>query len=261
MAYENDRTIFMTALGTATAAALFVPYALPIVGLLATMLGDPAEQHRASEQWLNTTPVDAAPESAGSGQSDLAFLRTELQRMTREIGQNDGWEGKAYASFQEKVNVLDQHLATLDQNRISCGNTLSCTAQGFHVLTLVASAVAAALTVLAAFVAICRTSVVAAPEGETIALTTSQRLYAAVARIYANHGKLIAKAGLIMSIAGVAYNQFAQELPGLQAVSGEKPNLIEASAMWDPSTSDMVDNPQAQFDPGQMESPMPEFGF
>src|SRR5262249_48808513 len=147
--YENDMNGFVTALALATAAAVVMPYASPFAGLIGMMVADPHAQDQAGEQWLNPTAVNIRPDTDPpkkppgfigpvakvradhqAGTSDIAYLRSELQRLTNEIGASKDWEGRAYTSFKEKLGVLDEHLRTLDDNRTGCGNTLKCSASG-----------------------------------------------------------------------------------------------------------------------------------
>jgi hypothetical protein len=285
--YDGDLELFIGAQATATTAAVVMPYAWPIVGLMGLLIADPAEQHRAAEQWLdkNSVSIAGGPSSTGSpfvqqtrqefhppmveparpdaGTSDLAYLRSELRRLSKDIGSSDDWAGRAYSSFLEKVEVLDGHLATLDSNREGTGNTLKASAQGFHALMVFCVAIAAALAALAAYVSLARASVAwAAPaEGQAFSFVTT--MHTTMKEVFANHWKLVLKASVILGLAGVAYNQFAQDLPGLQAVSGSKPNLMEASAVYNPAEADIGDSPESQFDTSQMESasPLPEFGW
>jgi hypothetical protein len=287
VAHEGDFELFLGAVATATAASVILPYASPLVGMMGLLVADPAEQDRAADQWLNTTPIDAgpkpgpvgpsvaqqewrppmaAPASTGgehaAGASDLTYLRGELKRLSREIGNDEGWAGKSYTSFLEKVQVLDGHLATLDSNRMNCGNTLKCSAQGTHALVMFCVAVAAALTGLATYITVLRaTASLAMVTGEAQVIGMVENLHVTMKTVFTNHWKLVLKASALLGVAAIAYNQFTQDLPGLEAVSGEKPNLMEASAIWDPTKSDMIDNPEAQFDTAELDTGMPEFGF
>ncbi|MET8005778.1 hypothetical protein [Nonomuraea glycinis] len=277
-------------MATASAAAFILPYASPIVGMMGLLVADPAEQDRGAEQWLNTTPIDAGPKpgpvgspvaaqqewrppmaapaaAAGSehaaGASDLTYLRGELKRLTREIGNDKGWAGRSYKSFLEKVEVLDGHLATLDSNRMNCGNTLKCSAAGTHALVMFCVALSVALTALASYVLLLRsTASLAMLTGEAQAISVVENLHMTMKTVFTNHWKLVLKASAILGVAAIAYNQFTQDLPGLEAVSGAKPDLMEASVIWDPTKADMIDNPESQFDASKLEdSFMPEFGF
>lgn len=286
MAYEWDYQIFLGAVAAAALAAVAMPYASPIVGLMGLLIADPAEQDRAANQWLNTTPIDAGPQSGpmgtpvtqqewrppmaapasargehAAGTSDLTYVRDELKRLSEEIGKDEGWAGKGYQSFLEKVKVLDKHLETLDKNRVNCGNTLKCSAQGTHALVWVCANIAGLLVELAIYVSYMRATA-AAIGGEVQAINFVMRLHTTMKTVFTQYWKKVVGASAILGGAAIAYNQFAQDLPGLEAVSGAKPNLMEASAVWDPTKSDMTDNPEAQFDVGELDdSLMPEFGF
>ncbi|MEV0380004.1 hypothetical protein [Nonomuraea sp. NPDC050643] len=273
MAYESDRTHFMVVLGIATAASAIMPYAYPIVGLMWLLVSDPGEQDRAADQWLDKTPVNVAtpvplvkpkeqdwhppmlPSSqSGAGGSDLAVLRSELKRMSKEIGETEDWNGRSYDSFLKKVEVLDKHLDTLDRNRAGCGDTLKCSAQAFHALVSVCTGIAYILNALALFVLVARTN----PWGlaaELRVLQVVKKLHDILMAVFKSHLKLVAKATVILGVAGVAYNQFAKDLFGLQAVSGSKPNLTEASAMYNAASADIEDDPASQFDTGKFETP------
>ncbi|MEV4220099.1 hypothetical protein [Nonomuraea sp. NPDC049725] len=269
----------ISAVAAVGAASVILPYARPIGMLMSLLISDPAEQDRGGDQWLDKTPVNVGPAVVGpvaagskqapdgrsahaNGVTDLAYVRAELKRLGKEIGENEGWEGRAYTSFTEKINVLDGHLAKLDQNRVSAGNALKCSAACYHVLTLVCDAIGLILLALAGYVAIMRpTPPPANATAEATAISIVARLHFMLQGIMTKHRKLIYKATLIFGALAVGYNQFSQDLPGLQALPSEKPNLMEASVLWDASKSDLIDNPQAELDPGKIDSPMPDFGF
>ncbi|NJP98243.1 hypothetical protein HCN51_53980 [Nonomuraea sp. FMUSA5-5] len=284
--YEGSVAAFTAALGTASMAAFIMPYAWPVVGLIGMMSGDPQEQDRGAEEWLNPRSVNNWPTYAPAtsltsaqqqqqwhppmaahptpgDQSDLAFLRSELKRLAKEVGDAGDWAGQAYESFIEKVNVLDKHLAALDDNRVGTGNTLKASAQGYNAILMVCVAVAAVLAALAVFVQFCRGSLVNAAAGEANAMRAVMKVHEAVSAAFKQHWKLVLKVSLILSAAGVAFNQFTQNLPGIATVKADKPNLIEAKALWDPTTADIVDDPQSKLDAAQLEQPsiMPEFGW
>ncbi|MFC5826695.1 hypothetical protein [Nonomuraea insulae] len=265
--YSNDVNGFLTAVAMATSAAVIMPYAWPLVGLMSMLAADPHAQNAGAEEWLNPKSVNVgasgeAAEGKDSG-SDIAALRSELKRIGKQIGEDGDWEGRAYQSFKDKIDVLDGHLATLDESRVGTGNTLKATAQGFHVLMQICVIVGGFLEALALFVMTARMTVAGAAPGEAAAMRAVMGLHQSVSTIFKNHWKLVLKATVILGIAGVAYNQFSHDLPGLQAASAKAPNLIEASAIYDPSSVDIVDDPQSQFDTSKMEDPslMPDFGF
>ncbi|MEV1168957.1 hypothetical protein [Nonomuraea sp. NPDC049784] len=289
MAYEEDKAMFYSALAATGAATLIMPYALPILGLMSLLIADPAEQHRAAEQWNNKTPVNIQqadnkgwhpPMAAGAttatqqplgvlvpapstgGGSDLAYLRGELKRMTKEVGENSEWAGRAYSSFVQKVNELDRELEKLDNNRVACGDTLKCSATAFHVLAWICDIFAGLLTVIAAWVAVVRFT----PWGgasEASAVVWTRNAYKTLMEIFKKHWKLIMKITLYLGLAGTAFNQFTKDLPFLKAMpSTGTPNLVQASAIWDPSKADIVKDPQSDI-PSGLDQPslIPEIGF
>ncbi|MGR6923832.1 hypothetical protein ACU635_57040 [[Actinomadura] parvosata] len=285
--YEGSVATFTAALAAASAAAFIMPYAWPVVGLIGMMNGDPHEQDRGAEEWLNPRSVGNWPSYAPStplmpaqpqqqrwhppmaanptpgNQSDLAFLRSELKRLAKEVGDAGDWEGQAYQSFMDKIGVLDKHLATLDTNREGTGHTLKASAQGYNAILMVCVAVAGVLGALAVFVQFCRSSIVNAAPGEAAAMRAVVSLHDAVSAAFKQHWKLVLKVSVILAAAGVAFNQFSQDLPGIAAVKSSKPNLIEAKAVWDPTTADIVDDPQSAFDSAQLEQPsiIPDIGW
>ncbi|WP_043620925.1 hypothetical protein [Nonomuraea candida] len=286
--YENSMALFTGALGTATVAAMAMPYAWPIVGLMSMVNGDPAEQDRGSDQWLNPNSVNTWPASNSSGspllrqtaqqewrppmpanptpeggQSDIAFLRAELKRLTKEIGESGDWAGEMYTAWIEKVNVLDGHLAKLDDNRIACGETLNCSAQAYHAVLMFWVGMAGVLGACAAFVTAARISVVGAASGEAAAMRAVLSLHQRATAVFQQHWKLVLKVSLLLNTAGIAYNQFAQDLPGIQAVPTAKPNLVEARTAWDPLQMTIGEDQQAALESGALEKPsfLPEFGW
>ncbi|NJP94835.1 hypothetical protein HCN51_36290 [Nonomuraea sp. FMUSA5-5] len=270
--YQGDLQLFMGAVVTITSLSGVIPYVLPIAGLMSTLIADPAEQHRAAEQWLDETPTGIGPEYGPSapsapavhteGVSDLTYVRNELKRLSSQIGESEDWQGRAYTSFLDKVAEFDGHLQTLENNRIGCGNTLKCSATAFHALTMICVALAGILVALAAYVIVVRPTP-AGPAAEAQAISLVGKMHVSLSNVIRNHWKLVLKVGLILSGAGVTLNQLTRDLPLVKPVSAAKPDLLEARAIWDPAQADIVDDPQAAFDPSAIKSPspLPELGW
>jgi hypothetical protein len=290
VAYEEDFYLFHAALAAALVSLKAMPYAYPVVGLIGFFEGsDPKEQHRAAEQWLNETPVDMGPAAPLGvlapgrqqewrppmvdlprsdqpvGVSDLAYLRSELKRMTRDIGEAEGkegpaWAGRAYASYVKKVEELDGYLVTLENNRVNCGNTLKCSATGFHVLIGFCVAVAGVLTALALWVTLAQINFAYSVMVHRQAVSRVLDLHDLVSKVFANHWKLVMRVSVMLAGAGIIANQAAKDLPFLSAVEAKNPNLIEASAMWKADKADIVDAPEKIKEP-KMPSMFPEVGW
>ncbi|MFC4015655.1 hypothetical protein ACFOY2_51185 [Nonomuraea purpurea] len=280
------RTHALGAVAVAAKAATTLPYAWPIVGFMLMAIADPDAQDRGAEQWLNPNsvitwptannagspfigppvqqewhpPMAASPAARQDGSSDIAYLRSELNRLGREIGQSGDWEGRAYTSFMEKINELDGHLEALDRNRAGTGDTLKCTATGCRVLMYTFLVIAGILVTLQWFVIWSQTHPLTGQAAHIQAMRAVAQMSEKLSTWVTNHRTLMTTATLSLMGAAVLYNQFAKDLPGLQAVSASTPNLMEASAMWDPTTANIVDSPQSQFNPGQFDMG-PEFGF
>lgn len=278
--YEDDFRHFSEALGLASAAIVFIPYASPLLGLLYMLLADPHAQDQAADQWLNPNAVNVGPATGPSltgaqqewhppmadqqgGTSDIANLRGELKRISNQIGENGDWEGQAYKSFKGKVEELDEHLAMLDRNRAGVGDTLRATAHGFHALVMFGILVAGFLVALATFVRLAMGWPPSVPGVTAMAMRSVHALHVSVRKAAGQHWKGMLKITAGLAAVGILYNQFSHDLPGLQAVSAKAPNLMDAGAVYDPSSIDIVDDPQSQFDTSKMENPsfMPDFGF
>ncbi|SEG99431.1 hypothetical protein SAMN05444920_11336 [Nonomuraea solani] len=270
MAYEGDYVLFREAWAATAAACVVMPYALPILALMSLMIADPAEQHRAAEKWLDESPVDMGAQggdsktpatASGGGGSDLAFLRGELKRLSKEIGEKDEWEGRSYTSFLEKVNDLDGQLEKLDHTRAATGDTLKCSATLFHVLAVLCAIVGNLLAIMAGMLLAARFTP-AAPAWEAMIIRQVISMHKVLKTIFSKHWKMIMKVTAMIGIAGVAFNQFTQDMPFIKAMPGKvKPNLIEAGAIYDSTKVDIVDSPASQMNLGDMDSPIPEFGF
>ncbi|MEV6031669.1 hypothetical protein AB0L65_11005 [Nonomuraea sp. NPDC052116] len=268
----GDYATFTASLGGVLAAATVLPYAYPIAGLMGLLVSDPAAQYRAADQWLNETPVGMGPEKGSTAQSgpavhkkgvsDLAYLRSELKRLSKDIGESEEWLGRGYNSFLKKVEELDGHLDTLDRNRVDCGNTLRCSALAFRVLEGFCALVSACLVSLAMYVAPLRLTP-AGPSAEAVAINWVTRLHNVMAKILENHLKLVVKGTLILAGGSVIYNQLAHELPGMRPVSLEKPKLLDAKAMWNAADADISDDPESKLDTGALKQPslLPEIGW
>ncbi|MET7329176.1 hypothetical protein [Nonomuraea sp. NPDC005650] len=277
--------MFRSALAATAAACVVMPYALPILTLMSLVIADPAEQARAADQWNDKTPVGMQqadnkgwhpPMAAGAkpnqnlslvpmaatstASSDLDYLRSELKRMTKEIGESSEWAGRGYSSFVQKVNELDVQLEKLDNNRIACSESLKCSATAFHVIAVMCDVVAGLLTVMAGIVLAVR-FIPGAQEWELAIIRWVMTLHKLLMGVFKKHWKLIMKITVMLGLAGTAFNQFTQDLPFLKAMPSKgTPNLVEASVIWDPSKADMVKNPTPQM-PAMDDSMIPEIGF
>jgi hypothetical protein len=270
VAYEQDSSMFMGAFVAATSTLVFMPYAYPLAALLGSMVGaDPHSMTQAADQWHDKTPVHAGPAYGpqawkgvqSQGVSDLTYLRSELKRLSKQIGEKD-WKGKAYASFTEKVDDLDDQLAKLETNRTGTGDTLNSAAQLYHGLAIFCMSVAGVMLALASYLFVARAlSVPGTADAQVIKFIKDLQI--AVQKVLSKHAKMTFKVSLILGAAAVAYNQFSHSLPLVQAMPGKNPKLIDASAAWDPTQSDIVDNPTAGLDPSDLgdTSPLPDIGF
>ncbi|MFG6192992.1 hypothetical protein [Nonomuraea sp. JJY05] len=285
MAYEEDYELFKRAWSVTAAATAIIPYALPILGLMSLVLADPGEQDRAGDQWNDKTPVNISqndqkgwhppmaagakpaqqtwnvPMTASSSQaSDLSYLRGELKRLVKEIGDAGEWAGQGYSSFTQKVLELDGQLEKLDNTRVACGDTLKCSAAAYHFLAQLCMIVSTLMGTLAAFVAITYATP-ANVQAQVTAIKTVQSVYKSMLASFKSHWKLVAKVTVYMGLAATAYSQFTKDLPFLKAMpSTGTPNLVDASVIWDPSKADMVKNPTPQM-PNVDDGMIPEFGF
>ncbi|GAB2916281.1 hypothetical protein ACFMQL_18910 [Nonomuraea fastidiosa] len=265
MAYESELSTFKWALYTATAATLVMPYAAPVVAIMHLFNMDPPEQQRAADQWLDKTPVGVEPADgkapAAGGGGDIATLRAELKKLVQEVGKED-WKGQSYATFKEKAEVLDKHLEQLDRNRQAAGNTLETSAKWSTTILQVLTSFALALDAMAAAVLISRVNPIALASVTNYTLLGVRMLHKSAMELLKNHGKFMLKGSLLLTAASVAYSQFTHDLPGLKAVKGETPNLLEAGAMYNPSSGNFDTMPGAELDQSELKkSPIPEFGF
>ncbi|MFI6733804.1 hypothetical protein ACIBI9_12810 [Nonomuraea sp. NPDC050451] len=274
--------MFRSAWAATAAACVVMPYALPILTLMSLVIADPAEQARAADQWNNRTPVgmqqadnkgwhppmaagakpnmSLVPMATSTSSSDLDYLRSELKRMAKEIGDSSEWAGRGYSSFVQKVNELDVQLEKLDNNRIGCAESLKCSATAFHVVAVLCDVVAGLLTVMMGIVLAVR-FIPAAQGWELAIIRWVMSLHKCLMEVFKKHWKLIMKITVMLGLAGTAFNQFMQDLPFLKAMPSVKPNLAQASVMWDASKADLVKDPNPNLDVGQVDTRglMPKF--
>ena len=291
MAYEEDYSTFWWAVGKMTYVVGVMPYAYPLLTAIGFLAGsDTGEIDRAAIGWHDKTPVglDSSPfpvspggqgqawhppmaASSGSqqgaqqsGSSDLSFLRNELQQLTKKIGEKD-WKGEAFTSFAQKVKEFDDGLASLELNFKGTGDTLHQTAYIYHEIAKFIKLITNFMVGLATFVLACRALPLTGWSVElNMVMLTVRDVTASVQKVIFSHTKIILKVGVILGIAAVGYNQFSHNLLGLHAVSsGKTPDLIQASAVWDPTTSNITDDPTAGLDTGDLgdTSPLPDIGF
>ncbi|MET8861481.1 hypothetical protein ABZW11_00860 [Nonomuraea sp. NPDC004580] len=252
MAYESDRNEYLVALGMAGVASVIMPYARPLVALMAMVTMDPAEQQRAADQWLDKTPVGVKPvadskesPSAAGGAGDLAVLRSELKRMVAEIGKQD-WKGQAYTTFQKKAEDLDRKLETLDRNNVGCGQTLQASAHISHWLLEFFKWIARALSAFGAIVfasqfhPLTRIAVVRG------AMRFVVKLHKIALRVFTNHRKVILRVAMAVGAAGVAYSQIFKDLLAMNAVPTKTPDLIDGAIQYDVEEVDFTESPLAK---------------
>ncbi|MEV4562576.1 hypothetical protein AB0K12_02265 [Nonomuraea sp. NPDC049419] len=252
MAYESDRNEYLVALGLAGLASTVMPYARPLVALMAMVTMDPAEQDRAADQWLDATPVGVKPvaDSKGSpgaavGAGDLAVLRSELKRMVAEIGKQD-WKGQAYTTFQKRAEELDRKLETLDRNREGCGQTLKASAHISHWVLQFFKWIARALAGFAALVVASTFNPVARIAVMQSVMKVVVKIHATALRIFTNHRKVILRVAMAVGAAGVVYNQASKDLLAMNAVPTKTPDLIDGAIQYDVEEVDFTKSPLAE---------------
>ncbi|WP_433366004.1 WXG100 family type VII secretion target [Streptosporangium sp. CA-115845] len=256
MLFTSDRALYLEALALSGMAAIVMPYARPISFAIGLLVSDPGEMRSAAARWNDTSPAGAAP---ASGSGDIARLRQELGQLVREIGANGQWTGVAYQTFSKNFTDFDKSLAQLERLRKGVGDTLDVSAEIYHVGAQVCMGIATTLTGLTGFVYWARRSGVYALSAEGMAMNIVAKLAHIVQKIVTAHTKGVWKITGIVSAVAVYYNQEAQRLPGVKAVTKKTPEF--AQALNYDSSSGGLNVPPPKMPEVETPSMLPDFGW
>jgi hypothetical protein len=134
VAYDSDRWLFESAVGTTAVAAGVLKSkkaAITAVGLAAVMC-NPGSMDKGVGNWQ------------GDSVKELENLRSALTKLRSDAWTNGYWGGNnqgSYSKFCDAMDILDGLLAECVEKRKGLGKTLQQTAQHGHGLTMFATAV------------------------------------------------------------------------------------------------------------------------
>ncbi|WP_169986098.1 hypothetical protein [Microbispora sp. H10836] len=231
----DARNNFITGAGLAAMASYLEPSALPLAGLLATMIADPDSMSRGAREWRN----DGG--EGGQAPVDIGRLREDLKGQLTALESNGHLKGRMLTTVKEKFAELDSQLDGLDQGMKGVGASLDSASQLYTAASFISLAMGGAALTLAHISAAARANPLSMaaiqPTVTGIMVTmsrTAQRVFAVLAR-------LNLKVAAIFT--GVAYlaGGAQQKFPGMQAVTMKAPDFTKAAVAFNPVNGGLTD--------------------
>ena len=231
----DARNNFIAGAGLAATASYLEPSALPLAGLLATMISDPDAMSRGAREWRNEGG------EGGQAPADIGQLREDLRGQLTALESNGHLKGRMMSTIREKFAELDKELDGLDRGMKGVGASLDSAAQLFTAASLISLAMGGTALTLA--------NVSAVAKGHPAALATVQPTVIAIMaslsrtaqRVFAVLVKLNWKVAAIFT--GVAYmaGGAQRKFPGMQAVTMQAPDFTKAKVAFDPATGGLTE--------------------
>ncbi|MEV4459414.1 hypothetical protein [Microbispora sp. NPDC049633] len=225
----DARNNFVTGAGLAGMASLLEPSALPLAGLLATMIADPDAMSRGAREWHNKGG------EKGQAPADIGRLREDLRAQVAALESDGHLKGRMLTTVKEKFLELDHQLAGLDQGMKGVGDSLDSAC----LLYTAASYISLAMGTTALTLANISVAAKANPVSMAAIQPTVTGIMATMSRtaqkVFTVLAKLNWKVAAIFT--GVAYlaGGVQQKFPGMQAVTMQAPDFTKAKVAFDPA--------------------------
>ncbi|MEV6861000.1 hypothetical protein AB0M44_08340 [Streptosporangium subroseum] len=211
MAYESDRWLFMSAVGTTAAAAAVLrsKKAAIMAVALATMMCNPGSMQEAAGDWQDDSV------------KELENLRTALTKLRSDAWKNGYWGGNnqgSYSNFCDAMDILDGLLAECVEKRKGSGGTLQQTAQNGHGLAVFATAVGGVMGTLMLASLGSRLLPISTQLAVGLALEgATRKINSKVMSVLRNAGTTAALAAGILATVGFSYESLVGELEKMKA--------------------------------------------
>ncbi|MFF5212409.1 WXG100 family type VII secretion target [Streptosporangium sp. NPDC000396] len=220
--YEEGQAMYISAAAMSAAASFIIPYARPITVLITTLISDPGEMNRCSEEW--SPGADKSP--------DIASLRKELRQMVAEVGKSDGkvtgWKGTAHDAFLKAFEEFDTNLALFDTRRQGVSDCLTSAADLYYAGAQISMAIAGILDLLAAYVLLARATAVWGLTADGQAMGISSNLSRTMEGVTSSIRKGTWKVtGYVVGVS-VFLNQESKGLVGVKPMKAEAPTFTQA---------------------------------
>ncbi|WP_030508522.1 hypothetical protein [Microbispora rosea] len=231
----DARNNFISGAGLAGMAAVLEPSALPLAGLLATMIADPDAMSRGAREWRN--------EGGENGQAPpgIGQLRKDLQAQLTALESNGHLKGRMLTTVKQKFAELDHQLDGLDQGTKGVGASLDSASQLYTAASYISLAMGGTALALANISVAAKTNPISMaaiqPTVTGILATmsrTAQKVFAVLARL---NWKVAAIFTGVAYLAGGAQQKF----PGMQAVTMQAPDFTKAKVAFDPTSGGLTD--------------------
>jgi hypothetical protein len=233
----SARNGFILAAATCSAAAIWIPAALPLSGLILSMAGDPDAMRRAAADWRGPQSGEA------TGGDSIEQVKGELARLKQQIYDNEAWRGQAYASFAETVDTFNGLLDDFGRSRGAVADSLDSAADIYIAACRVCLAIAGVVAALAAIIRCFAASRLAwlAARWKIEAMVNS--ITRGLGTTLRTQSKVIFRAALILNAAGFLLGQTAQRLPAMRALRIEVPNFTKAQLTVNPGDGTLTRTP------------------
>ncbi|MEU8056570.1 hypothetical protein [Microbispora bryophytorum] len=251
----DARNNFIAGAGLAATASYLEPSALPLAGLLATMVADPDAMSRGAREWRN--------EGGDGGQApvDIGGLRADLKGQLTALESNGHLKGRMLTTVKEKFAELDSQLDGLDQGMKGVGASLDSASQLYTVASVISLSMGGVALTLANISVAAKTNPVSMAAVQPTVTGIMATMSRTAQKVFAVLAKLSWKVAAIFT--GVAY--FAggaqQKFPGMQAVTMQAPDFTKAKVAFDPTSGGLTEPLPDPGDIGKTPSFMPPIGI
>ncbi|MEU7886177.1 hypothetical protein AB0B54_11825 [Microbispora bryophytorum] len=246
----DARNNFIAGAGMAGMAAMLEPSALPLAGLLATMIADPDAMSRGASEWRN--------EGGGPG---IGQLRKDLQAQLTALESNGHLKGRMLTTVKQKFAELDHQLDGLDQGSKGVGASLDSASQLYTVASVIALSMGGVALTLANISVAAKTNPISMAAVQPTVTGIMATMSRTAQKVFAVLAKLTWKVAAIFT--GVAYlaGGAQQKFPGMQAITMQAPDFTKAKVAFDPTSGGLTEPLPDPGDIGKAPSFMPPIGI
>ncbi|MBE3008829.1 hypothetical protein IL992_06455 [Microbispora sp. NEAU-D428] len=231
----DARNNFITGAGLTAMASYLEPSALPLAGLLATMIADPDSMSRGAREWRNEEGEDS------QSRPDIGRLREDLRGQLAALESNEHLKGRMLTTVKQKFVELDGQLDGLDKAMKGVGDSLGSACQLYTVASFISLAMGGAALTLAKFSAAARANPVAMAAIQPTVTGIMGTMSRTAQKVFDVLVKLNWKVAAIFTGVGYLVAGTQQKFPGMQAIAIQAPDFTKAKVAFDGTTGGLTD--------------------